>query len=84
MQAVLSVLRKRGIAIFEKTESSTSTPTPTKPEAVEPTPTKPPKIGDIGRRDTVSTAPTQYVELLAHESLDDLEKRMEVMLSTPF
>ena len=81
MQAVLSVLRKQGVAIFEKTESSTPTATPTKPEPVESTPTKPPKIGFIGRRSTVSNAPAQYKELLAHQSLDDLEKRIKVMLS---
>lgn len=83
MQAVLSVLQKRGVAIFEKTESSTPTATPTKPEPVESTPKRPPKIGFIQKQDTVSSGPTQYQNLLAHLSLEDMEKRIEVMLSPP-
>lgn len=83
MQEVLSVLRKRGVAIFEKTESYTSTATPKEQEPVELTRTKPPKMGFIGRRDTMSSSPAQYYELLAHSSLEDMDSRIEVMLSPP-
>ena len=80
MQMVMSAVLQRGTVIFKKTESPNPKPhTPVKPASSSPGKSRP-KLGVIGRRETLAKSPTKYVKPEQASSLAELKKRLEVML----